>query len=166
MCCTQVKGEHPCYTILRCLQVSGSIFTEGIGSVPEQLRYPHAWIGIYWPREGRWMHSLSVYTLWYMYTKWSYSFYILRIHSATSADGRLHLNTHTPNEAGVSWLCHCPGIVWELIRKQAHTQLVRAHSATVVSARWATVNWSWRKEWNKCARAKLHWKKKKNAGME
>ena len=39
-------------------------------------------------------------------------------------------------------------IVWEPIRKQAYTQLVREHSATVVSAHWATVDWSRPKEWN------------------
>ena len=71
-------------------------------------------------------------------------------HSAKSAGGRLHLNTHTswPNEVGVGWLCHCPGIVWEPIRKLAHTQLIRKHLVTVVSARWATVDWSWPKQWN------------------
>ena len=31
-------------------------------------------------------------------------------------------------------------IVWEPIRKQAHTQLVREHSATAISACWATVD--------------------------
>ena len=46
------------------------------------------------------------------------------------------------NEVGVGWLCHRPSIVWELIKKRAHTQLVREHSATAVSARWATVDWS------------------------
>ena len=45
----------------------------------------------------------------------------------------------------MGWLCRCPGIVWEPIRKWAHTQLVREHSATVISARWATVDWSWHK---------------------
>ena len=71
-------------------------------------------------------------------------------HSAKSAGGRLHLNAHTswPNEVGMGWLCRCPGIVWEPIRKQAYTQLVRKHSVTVVSARWATVDWSWTKERN------------------
>ena len=34
------------------------------------------------------------------------------------------------------------------IRKRAHTQLVRERSATVVSARRATVDRSWRREWN------------------
>ena len=40
----------------------------------------------------------------------------------------------------VGWLCRCPSIVWEPIRKRAHTQLVRKHSFTVDSARWATVD--------------------------
>ena len=71
-------------------------------------------------------------------------------HSAKSAGGRLHLNTHTPlpNEAGEDGQCRCPSIVRELIRKRAHTQFVREHSITVVSARWATVDRSLRKEWN------------------
>ena len=34
-------------------------------------------------------------------------------------------------------------IVWGLIRKRAHMQLVRRNSVTVVSTRWATVVWSW-----------------------
>ena len=34
-----------------------------------------------------------------------------------------------------SELADCPGMVWEPIRKRAHTQLVREHSVTVVSAR-------------------------------
>ena len=54
-----------------------------------------------------------------------------------------------------------PDVVREPIRKRAHTQLVREHSAIVVSARRATVDWSWHKEWNWCARANLHFKKKK-----
>ena len=37
----------------------------------------------------------------------------------------------------------CPGIVWSLSGKQAQMQLVREHSATAVSAHWATVDWSW-----------------------
>ena len=32
----------------------------------------------------------------------------------------------------------------------------REHSATVVSARWAIVDWSWPKVWNKCAGANFH----------
>ena len=71
-------------------------------------------------------------------------------HSAQSAGGRLHLNTYTswPNEVGVGWLCCCPGIVWEPIRKRTHMQLIWECSVTVVSAHWATVDWSWPKEWN------------------
>ena len=34
-----------------------------------------------------------------------------------------------------SGLCRRPGIVWEPITKRAHTQLVKEHSVTVVSAR-------------------------------
>ena len=66
-------------------------------------------------------------------------------HSVKSAGGRLHLNTHTflTHQVGVGWLCRCPGIVWESIRKRAHTQLVRERSVTVVSIRRATVDWSW-----------------------
>ena len=41
-----------------------------------------------------------------------------------------------------SWLC------FTVSRKRAHMQLVGEHSATVVSARWVTVDWSWPKEWN------------------
>ena len=51
-------------------------------------------------------------------------------------------------EVGVGWLCRCPGIVWEPIRKRAHTQLVREHLVTVVSVRWATVDWFCLKERN------------------
>ena len=65
------------------------------------------------------------------------------------------------HEVGVGWLCRCSDIVWEAIRKRAHTQLVREHSVTVVSARWATVDWSLTKERNLYARANHHLKKKK-----
>ena len=49
----------------------------------------------------------------------------------------------TPKQANIldptksEWadLCRYPGIVWEPIRKRAHTQLIREHSVTVVSAR-------------------------------
>ena len=71
-------------------------------------------------------------------------------HSAKSAGGRLHLNTHTPLTQW-SWggltkplSRHSVGTCLETV----HTQLVREHSATVVSAGWATVDWSWLKEWN------------------
>ena len=62
-----------------------------------------------------------------------------------------------------NWPCCCPGKLWEPIRKRAHTQLVRKHSVTVISACGAAVavDWSWHKEWNLCARANLHLKKKK-----
>ena len=46
----------------------------------------------------------------------------------------------------MGWLCRYPGIVVEPIRKQA---------------RWATVDWSLHKEWNLCARANFHVKKRK-----
>ena len=60
----------------------------------------------------------------------------------------------------VGWLYCCPGIVWEPIQKRANMQLVREHSATVVSARWATMDLSWHKEWNWYAWTNLHLKKK------
>ena len=68
-------------------------------------------------------------------------------HSVKSAGGRLHLTTHTPLTQRC-WLCHCAGIVWEPIRKRAHAQLIREHSATVVSVCWANLDWSWPKGWN------------------
>ena len=83
-------------------------------------------------------------------------------YSAKSAGGRLHLNTHTPwTHGSQSGLTRCPGRVWESIRKRAHTQLIREHLVTVISARWATVDWSWPKEWNYWVRPNLHLKKKK-----
>ena len=39
-----------------------------------------------------------------------------------------------PNEVGEGRQCRCPGLLWEPIRKRAHTQLLREHSVTVVSA--------------------------------
>ena len=58
-------------------------------------------------------------------------------HSAESAGGRLHLNMHKPltqwSWSGLTY--RCPGIVWEPIRKLAHTQHIRDHSVTVISAR-------------------------------
>ena len=63
----------------------------------------------------------------------------------------------------------CPGIAWEPIRKGAHTQLIREHSVTVISAHLATVDWFWPKEWNYCVQANLPPKKKylkKSAGGE
>ena len=57
-----------------------------------------------------------------------------------------HAYTFDPTKSEWGWLCHCPGIVWEPIRKRAHMQLIREHSVIVVSACWATVDWSWPKE--------------------
>ena len=71
-------------------------------------------------------------------------------HSAKSAGGRLHLNTHIPvtqqSRSVLAMLLsrHSVGPV----RKWAHTQFLREHLVTVISARWANVDWSWPKEWN------------------
>ena len=46
--------------------------------------------------------------------------------------------------------------------KPAHMQLVRKHSATVVSACWATVDWFWPKKLELVVQADLHFLKKKN----
>ena len=40
----------------------------------------------------------------------------------------------------------------------------QGNSVTIISACWATVDWSWPKEWNLCAQAKLHFKKKSAGG--
>ena len=64
-------------------------------------------------------------------------------HSAKSASGRLLLNTHTPltqrSRSGLTMPLSRHSV---RKRKRAHTQHVRQHSATVFSARWATVDWS------------------------
>ena len=85
-------------------------------------------------------------------------------YSGESADGSLHLNTHTSltqrSPSGLTVLSrHSVGTYQG---KRAHTQLVKKHSATVVSARWTAVDWSWplKKKWNWCARA-ISAKKKK-----
>ena len=85
-------------------------------------------------------------------------------HSAiVQVAGYTYTGIHSwPNEVRVGWLCCCPGIVWEPVRKWAHVQLIRVHSGRVISARWATVGWSWPKEWNWCAQANLRFKKKKD----
>ena len=63
-------------------------------------------------------------------------------HSAKSAGGRLHLNTHTPltqrsrSELTMPISRRSAGTYPET----AHTQIVREHSATVVSVRLATVD--------------------------
>ena len=87
-------------------------------------------------------------------------------HSAKSASGSLQLNTHRSftqwSQSGLKIYC-CPGIMLEPIPKQADAQLVREHSVTVISARWAAVDWSWPNKWKQCARDNLHLKKKKKA---
>ena len=44
--------------------------------------------------------------------------------------------------------------------KWAHMQLIRKCSSTVISVLWATLDWSWPKEWNQCVWADPHFKKK------
>ena len=61
-------------------------------------------------------------------------------HSAKSAGGRLHLNMHTPltqqSQSGLTMtLCRHSVRAYHSIRKQAHTQLIMEHSATVISVR-------------------------------
>ena len=98
---------------------------------------------------GRIFSSRVNFVCWLLLPQWHVT--------CQHADGRLHLNMHTPltNEAGLGWLCRCPGIVWEPFTKWAHTQLVRKHSVTVISAHWANVDWSLPKEWSECAQANL-----------
>ena len=60
-----------------------------------------------------------------------------------------HAHTFDPTKS--EWADYAAvrlGIVLETFRKRAHTQLIREHLATVVSARRATVDWSWPKEWH------------------
>ena len=72
-------------------------------------------------------------------------------HNAESTDDRLHLNTHTPltqrSRSGLTLPLsrHSVGTYPET---SSHTTIVREHLATVVSARWSIVDWSWPKEWN------------------
>ena len=58
----------------------------------------------------------------------------------------------------MGWLCRCPGLVWEPIRKRAHTQLVIQHSVIVISASWADVDWSWPKSPLKKKKKKKRWR--------
>ena len=69
-------------------------------------------------------------------------------YSAKSAGGRLHLHTQTPLTKWKLELADCAvrHSVETYKGKRAQTQLVRKHSATVVSARWAIVDWSWPKK--------------------
>ena len=70
-------------------------------------------------------------------------------HSAKSAGGRLHLNMH---KTLTQWSWH--GLTMPLSRRsvgtyqKTHTQIIREHLVTAISARWATVDWSWPREWN------------------
>ena len=77
-----------------------------------------------------------------------------------------HAYTFWPNRVGMGWFCCCPGIVWEPVRKQAHTQLVREHLVTVITACWANVDWSWPEEWNSVRKLIFTKKKKKSTGRE
>ena len=83
--------------------------------------------------------------------------------SAKSAGGRLHLNTHKPwaqrSRSGLTMPLsrHSVGTYLEM-RSRATCLGTFAHSHWVC---WATVDWFWHKEWNYCARANLHLKKKK-----
>ena len=71
-----------------------------------------------------------------------------------------HAYTLDPTKSEWATIPLSPGIVWEPIRKRAHKQLVREHSVTVVSARWATVDWSWHNEWNSKKKKEKKRKKK------
>ena len=61
-------------------------------------------------------------------------------HFAKSADGWLHLNTHTPlTQQSWSELCHCPGLVWEPIWKQLTQNLsgdIQPQSSQLAEALW------------------------------
>ena len=69
-------------------------------------------------------------------------------HSAKSACGRLHLNTHTPltqrSRSGLAMPLsrHSVGTIQG---NELTCDSVREHSVTVISARWATIDWSWPK---------------------
>ena len=79
-------------------------------------------------------------------------------HSAKSGGGRLHFNSHTPStQRSRSRLTMplCRHSVGTYQETSSH-----AHSVTVVSARWDTVDRFWLKEWNWCARTNPRFKKK------
>ena len=69
---------------------------------------------------------------------------------------RLRLNTHTPSaqrsQSGLTMPLYRHRVgTYQETSSQATSQGTlghREHSATVISARWATVDWSWPKEWN------------------
>ena len=85
-------------------------------------------------------------------------------HFAKAACGRLHLNTRTPLTQW-SW----SGLTMPLSRHSVETYPETSSHTTCqgmfVSARWATVNWSWHKKRNLHARTNLHFKKKSTPGM-
>ena len=89
-------------------------------------------------------------------------------HSAKSACGRLHLNMHTPlthrSQSGLTML-----LSWQSVgfcqKISSHTTH-QEHFVTVVSARRATVDCSWPKEWNWCVLAHLNYKKKKKKSAD
>ena len=45
-----------------------------------------------------------------------------------------HAYTLDPVKSELADYATCPGIVWEPIRKLTHTQIIREHSVTVISA--------------------------------
>ena len=53
-----------------------------------------------------------------------------------------------------------------MMETSSHTtqQLIRVCLSTVISACWATLDWSWSKKWNWCLQADLHLEKKKGGG--
>ena len=81
-----------------------------------------------------------------------------------SASGSLHLNMHTPltqqSQSGLTMFVprHSVGTYPE---KSSHTTCQGTFSS-VISARWATVDWYWPKEWNDCEL--ISTLKKKSAG--
>ena len=85
-----------------------------------------------------WIHYFSVL---YIYLSCSYLYLFSNIFMP-------HLGTRVCCAWSFWHITKQQGIVWEPVRKWAHTQAIREHSVTVVSARWASVDWSWPKEWN------------------
>ena len=78
-------------------------------------------------------------------------------HSAKSAGGRLHLNAHTTlTQRSREWA----GIVWESIRKRAHTELIMEQSGHGLLSSLSHCGLIL-EEWNQCAGPNLHFKKKK-----
>ena len=88
--------------------------------------------------------------------------------SAKSIGGRLYLNTHAPltqsSQSGLTMLLsrHNVGTYPET-SLHATCQGTFGHSHPT---RWATLDWSWPKEWNQCIWPNFHFKKKRGAGGE